>query len=116
MCEIDLGGDGYCEVWKEKVQTARKPYKCQSCGLPIKPGDKYLYHFDVFKGESCTVKICLACNDDRSEFQAAHDVQLNPFGWAEFLSQCIYDGDEDGKRWEPMLKRFNQRYEAAKAE
>lgn len=115
MCDIDL--DGQCDVWRETTRTARKQHKCSSCGGVISSGEKYIEHFDIFEGESNTERCCMACDADRQEFCAAHNVMLGPNSWEHYLSECIYDGghDEDGRKWGPMLKRQEERRKLAKA-
>jgi len=58
---VSIGIDDYCDVYENRVQTARKDHKCSACRETIRKGDKYNYHFQVFEREAATVKRCARC-------------------------------------------------------
>jgi hypothetical protein len=56
------GCDDVAEVWEQRKRRARKDHKCRACGIKIRRGDLYVYHFSLFEGQVDTVKRCLACD------------------------------------------------------
>lgn len=60
-----MGFDGFdndydydpCELWVQREQTARKPYKCYCSGLYIWPGVRYIQIFGKFDGDVFYFKI-----------------------------------------------------------
>lgn len=67
-CDCSVDVDGRADVYREKVQTARKSYKCCECGEEIKPGQKYNYVFGVWEGMPDTYRTCLPCNNIRERY------------------------------------------------
>lgn len=53
--------DGTCSVWEQRQHRARKQHCCDACGETIRIGDVYTAHFDVFEGETRSVKRCARC-------------------------------------------------------
>ncbi len=105
MCMIDDGET--CEIWKENDRKARKRHKCNCCCRQIMPGEMYLVHFSVFEGSACSEKMCQECEKDRDAFCQAHGGMLwQPGDLANRIVECISEGDEDSKQWQPMLDRI----------
>jgi len=48
-------------VYRETEHTARKAHRCESCPALIMPGDRYVDHFSITDGDSCSVRFCLPC-------------------------------------------------------
>lgn len=49
------------------LRRASKEHKCSRCGVVIKPGELYVYHFGVGMGANCHVIRrwwCLSCAED----------------------------------------------------
>lgn len=108
MCVIEV--DGYCTVWREQARNARKRHKCNCCGGTIEPGMTYIDHFSIYDGNSTAAKCCLACEDDRKEFAAAHGgYRSDPWYFPQTVADCIGEGDPDDARWKTMLDRIRRR-------
>lgn len=117
MCEIDGDSLEHASVWSERERTARKRYRCSSCGGRIQVGERYLNHFSVIGGDPYQEKMCLPCRDARNEFSGAHSFgAVNPGGFPDLLRDCIAEGEKESEeRWTPMLEAMGARRELAKA-
>lgn len=94
MCDIrDIE---YAELWNETSHKARKAYRCNSCGIAIKPGEKYVKHFSLQDGEVCSEKACFACGETREKFLDAHGAIYPPSHTADLLNDCI-QGDHSSE-------------------
>jgi hypothetical protein len=54
-----------CDLYNEKVVTARKPYRCEECGDPIEPGQEYEYVKYMFEDYWGTFRTCITCRNIR---------------------------------------------------
>jgi hypothetical protein len=88
MCSIDDDGE-YSQVWEETERRARKTYHCIICGTHIMPGDRYVYHFSVYDGNTTQRRFCLLCKHERDAFTAAHGVAHDPWQFSQDLRDCI---------------------------
>lgn len=117
MCAIDLEP---CAVWREKLRTARRDYRCACCGGPIRAGERYLDHFSVFEGNATSERMCNACDRDADVFAAAHDgMRCTPNYLPTMLRECI-DGvvgplEGDDAQWAAMLEAMRARAAAPAA-
>jgi hypothetical protein len=59
MCMIEGAERG--EVYSERMQRARKPYRCGECGRGIAIGETYRYAFSVYEGHADTYRTCGHC-------------------------------------------------------
>ena len=59
------------EVYRKRLQTARKQHKCYECSRAIKAGEQYEYVFSVFEGETWPAHTCRHCLALR-EYVRAH--------------------------------------------
>ena len=53
--------DDYCEWYRAKVQRAKKPHNCTTCGTTIATGQSYEYATGKFDGDVFVAKTCGAC-------------------------------------------------------
>jgi hypothetical protein len=128
MCEVIF--DEVATVFVDKFRKARKTHRCQCCGSEIKPGDRYLRHFQICDGQAYDEKMCEACAADRAEFAKApgHMLCAPSYFW-ELLSSCVHEDDDatfDEERgryvpspanpWVPMLERLRARSAAARVQ
>lgn len=54
------------EFYSASIRTARKSHKCEECGAPILPGDKYEAVVGKWDGNLDTFKTCEPCVDIRT--------------------------------------------------
>jgi hypothetical protein len=66
-CTIDVDGDGGPDVYRDKIQTARKQHQCSECCRIIEKGEKYEYVFGVWDSPS-VYKTCEDCLSIRNQF------------------------------------------------
>jgi hypothetical protein len=59
-CDYDAPAFYHCEIRK-----ARKPHKCEECGGPIIPGDRYEHVRGCWEGYVSSFKTCERCRDIR---------------------------------------------------
>lgn len=112
MCVLDLEP---CDVWEESVHLARKEHVCSSCCLPIRPGDAYLSHFQVFEGEPFREKMCFVCWLAREEFAESHGVRCLPSALDDLVRSCIDDGlAKAGNPWRPVLAVILRRFRGSR--
>lgn len=53
-------------IYRASTPKARKEHRCEECGGPIKPGEKYEYVFGVWDGSWVSIfKTCERCFDLR---------------------------------------------------
>ena len=115
MCEI-AEPDDYCQIWTFAEVRARKAHRCDTCRGAISPGDKYWRHKSLFDGMWTHERQCAPCAKAEEEFSAAHDeMSWSPSGFADALSDCISEEDEESGRWQPMLDEMRARRDAARA-
>lgn len=108
MCEFDYYDRP--EIWNQKLVKARKPHKCNCCGVNISPGEIYLKHFSVFDGQAYAEKMCDPCHTLMCEFSEAHEgFTWCPSDFPYSLNECISENDDDSPRWKEMLKEITQR-------
>ena len=67
-CDCSVNVDEHPDVYREKIQTARKIYKCCECGQIIAPGQKYHYVFGVWGRILDTYRTCLTCYRIREQY------------------------------------------------
>ena len=116
MCDIDT--DSYSESWSESEVKARKPHRCDCCGGPILPGQKYTKHFSKFEGEITSEKCCAECFIDRSEFSKAHEYWTpSPGCTKDMVDECLRERESLPMmlKWARTLKRMEKRKQAAAA-
>lgn len=122
MCVIDSGN--VSEVWVENYRTARKHHLCSACFRVIRPGQTYLYNFNVFEGNTSHSKACLDCEEIMGRFGKAHGMYFAPCDIGHQLSECVshsdeYDEGEDSQwrqdldfirlgRWLYRFNKFNR--------
>lgn len=58
--------DNLPEIFRQKIQKARKQHFCCECGKQIDPGTDYEYVFGVWEGEADQFHTCIACADLRT--------------------------------------------------
>lgn len=111
MCFLDLEP---CTVFRETFRTAIKPYYCDTCGIPISKGEKYLYHFSVYDGRAQSERACALCAEAKSAFGKAHDYsEPLPSSLVDCLYACV-DGvvepyDAETLKWFSMLEGIRSR-------
>src|SRR5271154_24336 len=96
MCDLDYDDGDAPSVWSERLQKARKPYRCVCCHAPIAVGEQYLYHFSVSDGLAWTERMCKACDEIRDQFGKEHGDQMPaPSNFRDSLVNCIDERDEE---------------------
>ncbi len=65
-CQIEAYDGDPCEFYRSQIRKARKQYKCQECGEPIRPGDKYEYTSGKCDGDLFNHRTCALCEEIRS--------------------------------------------------
>jgi hypothetical protein len=50
------------QILSQSTPTAKKKHRCNFCGLPINPGEKYDYQFNVNDGDACSWKSHPSCS------------------------------------------------------
>ena len=60
MCEI-------AEVYEVDKRKARKDHRCEECRGTIKSGEIYCYHHGVYDGGGFSHKVCVDCEQIRTE-------------------------------------------------
>lgn len=72
---------------------ARKDHVCWECVGTIKAGEKYHKHHGIWQGEAATYKVCLDCDQLRSDMDdGAHPEESTAFG---YLSENVMENDHD---------------------
>jgi hypothetical protein len=69
-CDVSIGdydGDP-AEVFHASVVTARKRHKCDECGEPIEPRQRYERSSGKWDGVWSVWRLCLPCRDISAEF------------------------------------------------
>jgi hypothetical protein len=115
MCSIDFDGDAW-EAWSETpVYSARKPHRCNGCGLTIPPGASYLRVFYV-GDRAQTERACVGCWAALHTFCEAHGVDSLAPGDLDFwLRDCIGENDDEEDVWRPVLAGLLRRKRWARA-
>lgn len=99
MCFI---ADGIADIYRTKPTIARKNHRCNECGRTVKPGEQYLYHFQVYEGEALTRRVCRGCAYVR---QLIHDAAISA-GCAEHESWPLFGNLYDDIQDYPELARL----------
>jgi hypothetical protein len=79
---------------EDTTPTARKPYKCYLCGLPIAKGEKHVKRYGIIEGEGrVSTRMHIACEAltrhwEDVDWEVAHDP-------AEFREYCLPRTDEE---------------------
>jgi hypothetical protein len=90
----------YPEFYREKVQIARKQYRCCECHKPINAGNKYTYIAGKWEREFNSYRQCLSCNQLSKKV-----VSIGAYFCFGELIDTIRDCaalisfDEDSKKW-----------------
>lgn len=115
MCDTDNFDGEYSTVWEDRWYTARKDYKCNSCGVAVTPGKRYLRHFSVTDNHAYQEKLCLDCGVAYQDFSREHSVLTNsPAYIGQMLVDCIAEGGhESHERWGPVLEALRARDKAS---
>ena len=67
-CYCDV--DEYWKVYNKTNPIARKQHKCNECGAPIMPGQRYEYVFGLLSDGGHSYKTCQHCTDARDYLKA----------------------------------------------
>ena len=51
----------YADFYNSAINRARKPHRCEECGLQIEPGEQYLYCRGKCDGDMYSTYTCLRC-------------------------------------------------------
>ena len=57
--DVDCEGRAWCSV--VKIRKSRKTHKCEECGDPIVPGQRYEYASGIWDGRPDSHRTCLTC-------------------------------------------------------
>jgi hypothetical protein len=98
MCEI-------AEVYEIEKRKARKDHRCEECRGAIKAGEIYCYHHGVFDGAGFSHKVCVDCEQIRTELNKELDT-YDQVCVGE-ICDAVFEGDDAGiKRYiEIKIKR-----------
>ncbi len=114
MC--DFYPDESATVWRQSQHRANKEHRCDCCFRTVRVGQQYQYTFSVFEGEAHSERACLPCARAIAAFGKEHSFYPDANSFAEYLNDCIEDGDEDSGRWRPMRLALNRRIAEGRAE
>lgn len=112
MCEVDHNERDAPKVWSETwVQKARKPHECDTCGVEIPAGVRYLKTSYVTRDKTArTEKQCEACEEIARRFSTEHKVKPFPSSLLLFLDECAdYGDDENSVRWRAACDEIRAR-------
>lgn len=93
----EYGEGDYCDVWQERVHTARKEHMCAACHETIRPGDTYHRTFSVFDGNPDTVIRCARCQTIFEHLSTR--IQDEGERGEEYCNPTLNCGHEYTERW-----------------
>lgn len=111
VCEIDIFDEFSNRLLSMKFVRARKPHTCHGCSGAIEKGKLYRRYAFTMDGEFRHEKMCRPCALDSDRFAKAHGfAYFYPYGWIEFVHECIVDDGADADpRWKMIKVRADQR-------
>ena len=69
-----------CELYENKIVTARKDHRCEFCRKKIAKGEKYSREKGLYDNEFFERILCIPCNKMLDEFVSEVDSE---FDWPE---------------------------------
>src|SRR5882757_2128851 len=113
MCDIEF--DETCPVFEEEASIMStdtykgRPHLCSSCGVPIRRGDVYMRHSDLFEGSWSRERMCFLCWWSREKFCDEHRVTFAPSMLEQLLRECIIDNSDRKDPWRGDLAALLKR-------